>query len=197
MTPTDVALLALVVICVVRLAGRGSLPRPALAPLLAAAAFSGWLLLSSALNGLTALVAAAKLLEYGALALGLVLFVRRREQLWVVVGLIAVFAVAATTWGVLAFFGLVDADFTGRRQPSFRASTSSPSSRRCPRGRAGLPVRARAPAAADRAGGRRRDRCSGDRPGRRGREPAGALRRRTRSSPLPYLAGPPPGARSS
>ena len=118
-TPTDVALLTLAVVCILRLAGRGSLPRPARAPLFAAIAFAGWLLLSSALNGLTALVAAAKLLEYGALALGLVLLVRRRVQLWIVAGVIGAFAVAATTWGVLAFFGLVDADFTGRRQPSF------------------------------------------------------------------------------
>lgn len=118
-TPTDIALLGLTVVCILRLLGRGSLPRPARAPTYAAAAFAGWLLLSSALNGMTALVAAAKLLEYGALALGLVLLVRRRVQLWIVVGLIGAFAVAATVWGGLAFFGLVDADFTGRRQPSF------------------------------------------------------------------------------
>jgi len=119
LTPTDVALFALAVVCVLRLLGRGSLPRPARAPALAAALFSGWLLLSSALNGLTAFVAAAKLLEYGALALGVVLLVRRRVQLWIVVGVIGAFAVAATVWGLLAFFGLVEADFTGRRQPSF------------------------------------------------------------------------------
>jgi O-antigen ligase/polysaccharide polymerase Wzy-like membrane protein len=118
-TPTDVALLILAVACALRLLGRASLPQPARAPAFAAAAFSGWLLLSSALNGVVALVAAVKLLEYGVLALGLVLLVRRRVQLWIVVGIIAGFAVGATTWGVLAFFGIVDADFTGRRQPSF------------------------------------------------------------------------------
>ena len=118
-TPTDIALIALAVVCALRLLGRASLPQPARAPALAAAAFSGWLLVSSALNGFDAVVAAVKLLEYGVLALGLVLLVRRRIQLWVVVGVIAAFAVAASTWGFLAFFGVVDADFTGRRQPSF------------------------------------------------------------------------------
>ena len=118
-TPTDVALIALAVVCAFRLLGRASLPQPARAPALAAAAFSGWLIISSALNGVEAFVAAVKLLEYGVLALGLVLLVRRRIQLWIVVGIISAFAVAATLWGVLAFFGLVDADFTGRRQPSF------------------------------------------------------------------------------
>lgn len=118
-TPTDVALIALAVVCALRLLGRASLPQPARAPTLAAAAFSCWLVVSSALNGIEAFVAAAKLLEYGVLALGLVLLVRRRVQLWIVVGVISAFAVAATAWGVLAFFGLVDADFSGRRQPSF------------------------------------------------------------------------------
>ena len=118
-TPTDAALALLAVVCAARLLGRGSLPQPARAPALAAAAFSGWLLLSSALNGLEALVAAVKLLEYGILALGFVLLVRRRIQLWVVAGTVGVFSVAATVWGLLAFFGIVDADFTGRRQPSF------------------------------------------------------------------------------
>jgi hypothetical protein len=118
-TPADVALAAVAVACVVRLLGRASLPRPARAPALAAGAFSGWLLLSSALNGTTALVAAGKLLEYGALALGVVVLVRRRVQLWIVIGLFAAFAAAAAAWGGLAFFGLVDTAFTGRRQDSF------------------------------------------------------------------------------
>jgi O-Antigen ligase len=118
-TPTDIALLTLACVCALRLLGRASLPQPARAPALAAAVFSSWLLVSSALNGTTALVAAVKLLEYGVLALGLVLLVRRRIQLWIVVAIVGAFAAAATVWGVLAFFGLVDADFTGRRQPSF------------------------------------------------------------------------------
>ncbi|HWG55309.1 MAG TPA: O-antigen ligase family protein, partial [Gaiellaceae bacterium] len=84
-----------------------------------AAAFSAWLLASSAVNGATALVAAGKLLLYGSLALGVVLFVRRRVQLWITVALVAAFALAAAAWGGLAFFGLVDTAFTGRRQDSF------------------------------------------------------------------------------
>src|SRR5918996_1044020 len=86
--PADVAVAVLAAVCVARLLGRASLPRPARAPTVAAAAFSSWLLLSSATNGGTALVAAGKLLEYGVLALGVVLLVRRRVQLWLLVGLL-------------------------------------------------------------------------------------------------------------
>src|SRR6185436_16049832 len=51
--PTDVALLILGCFCVARLLGRRSLPRPARSIVIAAAAFGGWLMLSSALNGFT------------------------------------------------------------------------------------------------------------------------------------------------
>lgn len=118
---TDVALSVLAVICVQRLLGRGSLPRPARALAVAAAAFSAWLFLSSAANGADALVAAAKLLEYGILALGFVLFVRRRLQLWLLVAALVAFTVAAVGYGLLAFFDapFVESRFPGRRQPSF------------------------------------------------------------------------------
>jgi hypothetical protein len=119
--PTDAALAVLAVICVQRLLGRGSLPRPARALTVAAAAFSTWLLVSSAANGADAIVAAAKLLEYGVLALGFVLFVRRRLQLWLLTGVLVAFTVVAVGYGVLAFFDapFVESRFPGRRQPSF------------------------------------------------------------------------------
>ena len=67
----DAALAVLAGFRVHRLLGSGSLPRPARALTIAAAAFSAWLFLSSAANGATAMIAAAKLLEYGVLRAGL------------------------------------------------------------------------------------------------------------------------------
>jgi len=117
----DAALAVLAGFCLQRLLGRGSLPRPARALAISAAAFSAWLFLSSAANGADAVIAAAKLLEYGVLALGFVLFVRRRLQLWVLVGVLVAFTVVAVAYGVLAFFDapFVESRFPGRRQPSF------------------------------------------------------------------------------
>src|ERR687897_499089 len=117
----DAAIAVLAGFCLQRLLGRGSLPRPARALTIAAAAFSAWLFLSSAANGATAVIAAAKLLEYGVLALGFVLFVRRRLQLWVLVGVLVAFTVVAVPYGLLAFFDapFVESRFPGRRQPSF------------------------------------------------------------------------------
>jgi len=119
--PTDVALAFLAALCVQRLLGSRSLPRPAVAPAVGAAAFSGWMLLSSLLNGGDAIVAAAKLLEYGILALGVVLFVRRRIQLWLLTGVLGAFTVAAVGYGLLAFFDVpgTNALYPGGRQPSF------------------------------------------------------------------------------
>jgi hypothetical protein len=117
----DVALAVLAGFCLHRLLGSGSLPRPARALAIAATAFSAWLFLSSAANGATAVIAAAKLLEYGVLALGFVLFVRRRLQLWLLVGVLVAFTAVAVAYGVLAFFDapFVESRFPGRRQPSF------------------------------------------------------------------------------
>lgn len=119
--PADAALAVLAAFCLQRLLGRGSLPRPARAVTVAASAFSTWLLLSSAANGANAVVAAAKLLEYAVLALGLVLFVRRRLQLWLLVAVLVGFTVVAVAYGLLAFFDapFVDSRFPTRRQPSF------------------------------------------------------------------------------
>ncbi len=117
----DAALAVLAGFCLQRLLGSGSLPRPARALAISAAAFSAWLFLSSAANGADAVIAAAKLLEYGVLALGFVLFVRRRLQLWLLVGVLVAFTVVAVAYGVLAFFDapFVESRFPGRRQPSF------------------------------------------------------------------------------
>ena len=107
-------------------------PTGARAVTIAAAAFSAWLFLSSAANGADAVVAAAKLLEYGVLALGFVLFVRRRLQLWLLVGVLVAFTVVAVAYGLLAFFDapFVDAEFPGGASRRSSASTTWPRCRR-------------------------------------------------------------------
>ena len=95
LVPADIALVALGALVVGRLLGRGALPEPARAPTAAAAALSLWLVLTSAANGGAAFVGAAKLLEYGVLALGVVLFVRRRVQLWALASLLVALTVLA------------------------------------------------------------------------------------------------------
>ena len=118
---TDAALAVLAALCVIRLLRGGRIPRAARAVTAAAAAFAVWLFISSAANGSDAVVAAVKLLEYGLLALGLVLFVRSTLQLWLLVGVLAVFTVVAVGYGLLAFLDapFVESEFPGRRQPSF------------------------------------------------------------------------------
>ena len=119
---TDAALAVLAGFCLHRLlVGHGSVPRPARAVTIAAAAFSFWLVLSSAVNGAEAMTAAVKLLEYGVLALGFVLFVRRPLQLWLLLGVLVAFTVVAVGYGLLAFVDapFVESRFPARRQPSF------------------------------------------------------------------------------
>jgi hypothetical protein len=113
---TDVVLAVLAGFVLARLAGRGALPRPARAVTAAAFAFSAWLLLSSAVNGVEALVGAGKLLEYGILGLGAVLFVPRRAQVWALVALL----VAITA--VVDVIALVDVAQSGERQGAFIGS---------------------------------------------------------------------------
>ena len=119
--PADAALAVLAAFCLQRLLRHGSLPRPARAITVAAAAFSVWLFLSSAANGAAAMTAAVKLLEYSVLALGFVLFVRQRLQLWLLLGVLVAFTVLAVGYGLLAFFDapFVESRFPTRRQPSF------------------------------------------------------------------------------
>src|SRR3990172_8809614 len=120
LVPADLALAALAAVSVHRLLGSGSLPRPARAVAYSAVAFSVWLLISSASNGFDATVGAAKLLEYGLLGLGIVLVVRRRGQLWLLVGLLVLLVAAAAVYGALQFFGLPPlGGRAGQRQPSW------------------------------------------------------------------------------
>src|SRR5215211_2861065 len=114
--PTDVVLAVLAAFVLARLAGRGALPRPARAVTAAAVAFSAWLLVSSALNGAEALVGAGKLLEYGILGLGAVLFVPRRAQVWALVGLLLAITAVADA------IALVDLVRSGERQGAFIGS---------------------------------------------------------------------------
>jgi hypothetical protein len=98
---TDFAFLLLGLTIAARLLGKARLPEPARALTLAAAAFAAWILVSSAVNGFEPLVGAGKLLEYGVVALGAVLFVQHRWQLWALVALvvgITAFAVVQALW---------------------------------------------------------------------------------------------------
>ena len=114
LVPADLALAALGLPVVYRLLGRGSLPQPARALTAAAALFAAWLLVSSAVNGADAFVGAAKLLEYGLLALGAVLFVHRRVHFWLVVLLLVGVTAAADLYALVEF-----AENPGERQSSF------------------------------------------------------------------------------
>ena len=86
--PADLALVVLALLCVWRLLDRRTLPRPARAITATGAAFGLWLLISSAASGSAAFIGASKLLEYGVVALGIILFVTRRAQLWILFGVL-------------------------------------------------------------------------------------------------------------
>jgi len=112
--PADLALAALALLCVWRLLDRRTLPRPARAITATGAAFGVWLLISSAASGSSAFIGASKLLEYGVLALGIILFVTRRAQLWMLFGVL----VLVDTAGLIR--ALVDfAHHPGSRQGAF------------------------------------------------------------------------------
>lgn len=125
LVPADLFLAALAALAVLRLLGRRSLPRPARAITYGAAAFSLWLLVSSATNGFAAFVGAAKLLEYGLLGIGAVLFIQRRRQLWLFVALLVAITTAAAVYALFDFFGAQPFGFlphrsgSGGRQASF------------------------------------------------------------------------------
>jgi hypothetical protein len=120
LVPADFAILVLAALCVARLLGRGSLPRPARAIAYSAAAFAVWILISSAISGFEPFVGAVKLLEYGILGLATVLFVQRRAQLWLLVALLTLVAAAASAYALFGFFDLPPVGgAAGKRQPSF------------------------------------------------------------------------------
>jgi hypothetical protein len=112
--PADLALVVLAVLCVLRLLERRALPRPARAVTAIGAGFAAWLLISSAASGSTAFIGAAKLLEYGVLALGIILFVTRRTQVWWLFGVLVI----VDTIGVIsALYGFTQ--HPGSRQGAF------------------------------------------------------------------------------
>jgi len=111
--PADLALAVLAVLCVGRLLERRSLPRPARAITATGAAFAAWLVLSSAVSSSAAFIGAAKLVEYGLLALGLILFVNRRQQLWLLFGVLVLVDTIAVGRAVYDFVQ------HGKRQGAF------------------------------------------------------------------------------
>ena len=120
LVPADVAFAALAAVAALKLLGSGSLPRPARTVAYSAAAFSAWLLISSAASGFDAFVGAAKLLEHGLLGLGAVLIVRRRPQLWLLVALLVALTAAAAVHGILQFLGVPGVGgHPGRRNPAW------------------------------------------------------------------------------
>ena len=112
--PADVALAVLALLCVWRLLDRRTLPRPARAITATGAAFGLWLLISSAASGSAPFIGAAKLLEYGVLALGIILFVSRRSQLWMLFGVLVVVDAAGLLRALYDF-----AHHPGSRQGAF------------------------------------------------------------------------------
>jgi hypothetical protein len=114
LVPADLALAALALFCVLRLLDRRTLPRPARAITATGAAFGVWLLISSAASSSSAFIGASKLLEYGVLALGIILFVTRRGQLWLLFGVLVIVDTAGLIRALYDF-----AHHPGSRQGAF------------------------------------------------------------------------------
>jgi O-antigen ligase len=110
--PADLALLLTGILAVVRLRGRRALPAPAL--LGAAALFAALIVVTAIPNGARAFVAAAKLVELGALTLGAAAFLDRRERLAALVAVVVAFVGVASVWAAIGFIGA-----GGGRQASF------------------------------------------------------------------------------
>lgn len=111
--PADIALFVLAVVAVIALAKRGN-ERGAWPAAIAAALFCLWLLGTAVVNGATAFVSGAKLVELAALALGAVAFVRLRTHLDALADLLILFTLVADVVGVVKF-----SSGGGGRQPSF------------------------------------------------------------------------------
>lgn len=110
--PADLALLATGALALLRLYRRPPLPSPLV---LGAAALLGVLILATAVpNGARAFVAAGKLVELAALALGAAAFVDRRERLAAVLTVVVGFVAAASASAAVSFIGA-----GGGRQASF------------------------------------------------------------------------------
>lgn len=99
--PADVGLVLTGALALWHLRAAGRIPSPAL--LGAGAAFAALVLLSALPNGADAVVAAGKLVELGALALGAAAFVVDRARLQALLVVVIGFATVATAWGLLGF----------------------------------------------------------------------------------------------
>ena len=113
-TPSDVALVLLGIWTVARVIRRRDLPRRSWPVLITAAVFAGWILVTAAINGSAAFIAAGKFVEIGVLMLCAVYVIDSGERLWLVVLALVVMNGAADVWAVKEFLR----DF-GARQPSF------------------------------------------------------------------------------
>jgi O-antigen ligase len=113
-TPADVLLVALAVVSLLRLWRVRRVPAGAGLVLVTAGAFAGWLFLSSLPNGATAIVAAGKVVELGALTLAGAVLLDRSERLVALLALVTAMTVAAVAWALVGF-----ARNPGDRQASF------------------------------------------------------------------------------
>jgi hypothetical protein len=111
--PADVALVVLAVVALAALSKRG-LERAAWAATISGALFCAWLLATAVVNGATAFVSGAKVVELVALALGAIAFIRGRAHLDALAELLILFTLVADVVGVVKFIS-----GGGGRQPSF------------------------------------------------------------------------------
>jgi hypothetical protein len=112
--PGDVAIAALALGLLLRVTRGQRPPRAAWPTLLAAAAFSAWLLATAIPNGTDALVTAVKLVELGVLGLAAVVLLTTGERLWLLVAAIVAIDTVAVAWAIVGFIG-----DPGKRQASF------------------------------------------------------------------------------
>ena len=112
--PTDVVIAVLVVALVIRIVRMRHFPRTAVALTAAAGVFAALILVTGAANSSSALVAAGKLVELGALLVGAVVLVDSLERLWAVAPILVAMATVATAWAVVGWV-----QDPGSRQASF------------------------------------------------------------------------------
>ena len=113
-TPSDVALVLLGLWTLGRVVRRRDLPRRSWPVLLTAAVFAAWILVTAAVNGSDAFVAAGKFVEIGVLMLCAVCVIDRGERVWLVVLALVAMNAAADVWAIKEWLH----NF-GARQPSF------------------------------------------------------------------------------
>ncbi len=112
--PADVAIAILAIGVIRRLLQGQRLPRAALPTVLAAGAFSAWLVATAVPNGTDALVTAVKLVELATLGLAAVVLLTDVERLWLLVGAVVAIDAVAVAWAIVGFAG-----DPGKRQASF------------------------------------------------------------------------------